>query len=176
MGEGVPLADIGQVPPQFKSNLDAAHAAMRLTPQERALYERHVSNLFGPGGVDNPDGSRSTLYQLSFESGGKTYNVPTVYDGKILKPDAAIDAAFAQGLNNFPSYPDQAAAEKRYQQMHGFMEGDTAAYLARRPNAGSNNGTPLSQLGSNIDQMIAAAPNLANNSTLDFMSRFAKGR
>ena len=62
----------------------AAHQAMNLSPQEQALYQRHLDNLKGPGGVDNPDGSRSTLYQTSVDIDGKTYNLPTVYDGKIL--------------------------------------------------------------------------------------------
>lgn len=122
--------------PLFRSlptnNLDAAHAAMGLTPQERALYMRHLTNLYGPGGVDNPNGSRSTLYQLSFENGGKTYNVPTVYDGRILKPDDAIARARTQGLDNFPSYGSNAEAEARYQKMHDFMERDTGDYFAQR--------------------------------------------
>jgi hypothetical protein len=128
-----PLGQIGQAPNVQQSNLEAADAAMRLTPQERALYERHLTNLYGPGGVSNGDGFRSTLYQLSFGSGGKTYNVPTVYNGAILEPDDAIDMAERQGLENFPSYDTKDEAEKRYQQMHDFMEKDTAAYIANRP-------------------------------------------
>jgi hypothetical protein len=58
------------------SNLEAADKTLNLTPQERALYQRHLTNLNGPGGVDNPNGSRSTLFQMSFEQDGKTYNIP----------------------------------------------------------------------------------------------------
>jgi hypothetical protein len=111
---------------------NAAQVEMGLTPQERALYDRHVGNLYGQGGVDNPDGSRSTLRTLSFEQDGKTYNVPTVYDGKILPPKEAIDNARAIGLDKFPSYPSEAAAESRYGQMHGYLDKDTAQYMAQR--------------------------------------------
>ena len=139
------------MPPQqqpFQSNLDAAHQALNLTPQERALYERHLTNLTGPGGVDNaptpdnPQGSRSTLFQTSIERGGKHYNIPTVWDGKILaqfddkgKFTGAPEAekrAEAYGLDKFPSYNSEAEAEARYQQMHQFMDQDTAQYLKAR--------------------------------------------
>jgi hypothetical protein len=121
------------------ANLEAADKALNLTPQERALYERHLRNLTGPGGVDNPDGSRSTLFQLSFERDGKTYNIPTVWDGKILKPDDAIKRAEKEGLDKFPSYGSEAEAEKRYQQMHDFMERDTQQFLQGRGQRGSEN-------------------------------------
>lgn len=113
-------------------NLAAANAEMQLTPQEQALYQRHLQNLYGPGGVDNPDGSRSTLYQMSTEIGGRVYNLPTVYDGKIVTPQEAVQRAQAQGLNTFPSYGSEQQAESRYQQMHGYMEKDTGAYLAQK--------------------------------------------
>lgn len=109
--------------------LDQAQNEMSLTPQERALYERHLENLNGPGKVMHPDGGISTLYQLSFTGpGNKVYNVPSVYDGKILQPDEAIKRAEQYGLNYFPSYQDQKTAEARYQQMHGYMERDTQEY------------------------------------------------
>jgi hypothetical protein len=69
-------------PPAGQSNADAAHYALNLSPQEQALYNRHLTNLNGPGGVDNPDGSRSTLYQAIQEHGGRFYSVPTVWDGR----------------------------------------------------------------------------------------------
>ena len=120
-------------------NLAAADAEMNLTPQEKSLYERHLTNLNGPGGVDNPDGSRSTLFQTTVEHDGKFYTIPTVYDGKILwdknAPDhaaAAVEKARQIGWGKFPSYKTEDEAEARYQQMHKFMEKDTSAYLARK--------------------------------------------
>jgi hypothetical protein len=111
-------------------NFQAADAALAMTPQEQALYKRHLANLYGPGGVHNADGSISTLYQTSVEIGGKVYNIPTVYDGKILSPQEALARAKAQGIDNFPSYPDEKTAESRYNLMHDFMEKDTASYIS----------------------------------------------
>jgi hypothetical protein len=119
-------------------NLEAAQRDLNLTPQERALYQRHLTNLYGPGGVDNPDGSRSTLYQMGVTMpDGRTYNLPTVYDGRILPPsgpwaDNAMTRAQQQGLDTFPSYQSPFEAENRYQQMHNYMDRDTAAYFNDR--------------------------------------------
>lgn len=127
-------------------NYDAANSALGMTPQEQALYQRHLANLWGNGGVDNPNGSRSTLFQMGADADGKTYNLPTVYDGQILPPDAAFQKAQQQGLAQFPSYASPADAEARYQKMHGFMDRDTGSYLDVRRNAplypGLADGTP----------------------------------
>ncbi len=116
------------------NNFDAANTALNLTPQEKALYQRHLTNLNGPGGVDNPDGSRSTLFQTTVEHAGKFYTIPTVYDGKILWNKSAADPAAAAvekakqiGWDKFPSYNSEAEAEARYQKMHDFMAKDTPA-------------------------------------------------
>jgi len=143
----------GKVGPQFginiKSNLPDAENALNLTPQEKALYERHLSNLMGPGGVDNaptpenPQGSRSTLFQTTAEHDGKFYTIPTVFDGKILWDKNAADPAAAAiakvekiGWEKFPSYKSEAEAEARYQQMHSFMDKDTGAFLSARKSSG----------------------------------------
>lgn len=133
-------------PPPTSPNLVAAQQALTLNPQEQALYQRHLTNLNGPGGVDNPDGSRSTLYQSVQEHNGKFYSVPTVWDGKretepYTRPDgstldvpnqtalANVDKA---GWETFPSYATPEAADDRYDQMHGYMEQDTADYMKQR--------------------------------------------
>lgn len=120
-----------------QKNYQAATSQMNLTPQEQQLYQLHLKNLYGPGGVDNdgsnpnlPAGSRSTLYQITAEIGGKTYVIPTVWGGKIVSPDQAVQLAKQQGLDQFPTYATEDEAEARYQQMHKYMEADTAAYLA----------------------------------------------
>ena len=120
----------GKMPTDMPSmaNFNAAHAALKLTPEEQALYQRHLDNL-SAGGVKNADGSTSTLYQTSFEQNGKTYNIPTVWkmaDGKpvIVPPQQAIKLANMEGLDKFPSYPSNEAAEARYDAMHQFMERD----------------------------------------------------
>ena len=98
--------------------------SLGLNKQEQALYRRHLANLTGSGGVDNPDGSRSTLFAATFEIEGKTFVIPTVWRGKILKPDAALAEAEKEGLDNFPSYNSEEDAEARYDKMHQFMEKD----------------------------------------------------
>ncbi len=118
--------------PQFQSNMLAANDMLKLNPQERALYQRHIANLTGSGGFDHPGGERSTLYQSSVERGGKTYNIPTVWDGAILPVDEALKRVSAEGWDKFPSYKDEHEAERRYQQMHSFMEDDTKRFLSTR--------------------------------------------
>jgi muramidase (phage lysozyme) len=131
-------------------NLRAADAAMSLTPQERALYQRHLTNLTGPGGVDNPDGSRSTVYVAVQEHDGKFYNIPTVWNGKrevepYTRPDGTVmdvpnkttlDNVEKEGWDKFPSYPTPDAADARYGQMHAYLDKDTTTYMA------SKNGLP----------------------------------
>lgn len=111
----------------YRPQLQDATRRLFLSPEERNLYEHHLKNLWGPTGVDNPNGSRSTLYQMSTDVGGRTFNMPTVYDGQILHPDAAFERGAAGGLERWPSYPTQGAAEARYGQMHDQMENDRGA-------------------------------------------------
>lgn len=145
MQQQAPLSFAAPMMPQ-QTNLPQAQAAMDLSPQEQALYMRHITNLYGPGGVDNADGSRSTLYQGVEPHDGKFYNVPTVWDGKIetqpftRSDGSTMDVANGTALNNvakagwgsFPSYPSPDQADARYDQMHGFMEKDTADYMKNR--------------------------------------------
>lgn len=119
---GSPFAYHPVMPQQ--SNLPMAEAEMNLTPQEQALYMRHLYNLYSPGGITNPNGSRSTLMQAGVNIDGKEYNIPTVYDGRFVPIDEAVNRAKAQGMHNFPSYNTPEEAEARYQQMHKFMERD----------------------------------------------------
>lgn len=136
-------------PPPVSPGLITAQQGMNLSPEEQALYSRHLTNLMGPGGVDNPDGSRSTLYQSVQEHNGKFYSVPTVWNGKretepYTRQDGSVmDAPNQTALNNvakagwdtFPSYATPDEADARYAQMHGLMEQDTADYLkSRQPN------------------------------------------
>lgn len=132
--------------PTGQSNRDAAYYALNLSPQEQALYSRHLTNLNGPGGVDNSDGSRSTLYQAVQEHGGKFYSVPTVWDGRrevepyTRQDGTTMDVPNSTALGNvaklgwdaFPSYTTPEEADSRYDQMHGYMERDTADYMKQR--------------------------------------------
>jgi hypothetical protein len=106
------------------ANLDAAKAAMALDAQEEALYRRHLANVVGPGGITQPSGQRSTLEIMTREIDGRTYLIPTVWDGKELQPEAATQRAMQAGLDQFPSYATQREADARYQAMHAFMAQD----------------------------------------------------
>lgn len=137
-------AQPAQQPGQLVSSLPAADAALNLNAQEKALYRRHLANLTGSGGVDNdgsdpkaPAGSRSTLFVNTFGIGGKTYVIPSVWNGKVLSPDESLARAKKEGLDKFPSYASEQEASARYSAMHQFMEKDTAQVLgARGPGAG----------------------------------------
>jgi hypothetical protein len=141
-------------------NLKAATADLDLTPQEQALYQRHLTNLYGPGGVTNADGSRSSLYQITTMIDGKAYTLPTVYDGKILTPDQAVEKAKAIGLDKFPSYATEQEAEDRYQKIHAYMDKDTATYMQQNGGAGpvidQRTGQPT------LDWQVAQAQKIAD--------------
>ena len=138
------LVPVDHDPFQNSGNYVAANTALNLNPQEQALYQRHLSNLYGSGGVNNPDGSRSSLYQSVQEHDGKYYNVPTVWNGKRetqpytnpttgetmdVPNDTAIQNVEKAGWNTFPSYQTPEAADQRYDQMHEFMNRDTQDYF-----------------------------------------------
>jgi len=95
--------------------------SLKLNPQEQFLYDLHLNNLRNP--VRNPDGSISTLRQMTIEQDGRTYSIPKVWNGKILEDKDAIERARAVGLDKFPSYGSEEEAQKRYDEMHKFMEG-----------------------------------------------------
>ena len=118
--------------PVGDENFRAASTDMQLSPQEQFLYKMHLTNLTSSGGVDNPDGSRSTLYVNTFGIGDKTYVIPSVWNGKILAPDDSLAKAKSKGLDNFPSYASEDEAKQRYNTMHSYMEKDTAKYLDTR--------------------------------------------
>jgi hypothetical protein len=96
-----------------------------LTPEEKFLYNMHLTNLHGRGRLEQPNGAISSLIQMSFDRDGKTYNIPTLWGGKQLPPDDAIRAAEKVGLDKFPAYKSQDEAEARYQQLHDYLARDT---------------------------------------------------
>ncbi len=105
---------------------------LRLTPQERHLYKHHLDNIRNGKFVRNPDGSISTIYQTTVEIDGRTYNVPTVWDGQILDERDAIRRAFTEkGKDYWPSYPSENAAGARYNQMHDYMALDVAPLVKK---------------------------------------------
>lgn len=115
----------------WTNNFAAAQRDLSLTPQEQNLYMHHLGNLVGPGKVPQPDGSISTILQETVEHDGRTYNIPTVWDGKVLAPKEAEARAGASGWDKWPSYGSEKEAESRYQAMHGYMDADVGSYLSR---------------------------------------------
>ena len=89
---------------------------------------RHVLNMLSPNGVNLPGGARASLMQIGIGSGDKEYNIPTVYEGRIVPDAEAVARARAQGLNTFPSYNTSDEAERRYMQMHDYMDKDVGDF------------------------------------------------
>lgn len=128
------IAGMNRVQPGPVANhMAEADQALDLTPQEKFLYNTHLQNLNGTGKIVHPDGSISSLLQMSFGRDGKTYNIPTVWGGQQLAPGNAIKAAQQVGLDKFPSYPSEDEAEDRYQAMHGYLEKDTSDFINNAP-------------------------------------------
>ncbi len=114
--------------------------ALNLTPQEQHLYEHHLDSLHNGNLVRNEDGSTSTLYQIGTQHNGRDYNIPSVWNGKILSEREAIKKAIGdgRGWDYWPSYPHDSSlpdteegwakqpSEVRYQAMHDAMEQDIA--------------------------------------------------
>jgi hypothetical protein len=110
--------------PLRSRHLDDAMRDMKLTPQEQYLYQHHLNNLYGSGKIWNKDGSTSTILQDTIEINGKTYNIPTVWDGKELSGFEATKRAAAEGMDNWPAYSSDDEAQNRYDKMHSYMERD----------------------------------------------------
>jgi hypothetical protein len=130
----------------FSDNFDQANKDLGLTPQEQALYKYHLANLKGESGIDNPDGSRSSIKNITVESDGRHYILPTVAGGKFLTEDEAWARAKSH-LSEFPSYGSEKEASDRYDAMHKYMEQDTGAFQAART------GNPFGSIRLNRNEM-----------------------
>ena len=113
------------------SSLPLAMKNLDLTPEEQNLYKYHLGNLAGAGKIIQPSGDIFTLRQAVVERGGRFYNIPTVWGGRQLSPKDAAQRAGEIGWSNWPSYSSAKAADARYQQMHDYIERDTAAWQRR---------------------------------------------
>jgi hypothetical protein len=102
---------------------DIATKEMGLNEQEQFLYQHHLDN-YAKGGVKQPTGETSTIKNITVESDGKTFVIPTVWDNKIVSNDQAIKNADAAGFDKFPSYGSEEEANARYNAMHDYMEKD----------------------------------------------------
>lgn len=121
--EGKQDPDSGTGPWGTGNHKKDAMTNMNLSPQEQNLYDHHLENL-RKGGVKNPDGSTSTVRNITSEIDGKHYVIPTVWNNQIVSPDQAMKNAEKAGIDKFPSYPTELEAEQRYMEMHDYMEKD----------------------------------------------------
>lgn len=126
--QGDEAREISNEVPRNNDFMSLADKSMKLSPQEKALFERHKKNLSGPGGVDNEDGSRSTLYASTVNIDKQAYVIPRVWDGKVVPVREAVQRAEQEGLDKFPAYESDEMAEERYGQLHKFIEDDTRAH------------------------------------------------
>lgn len=80
----------------------------------------HFQNLAENKAVTNEDGSVSTVYTMQVDIDGRPTLIPSVWDGKILSDDEAVDRAMASGVQ-WPTAdtPEELNAydEKLHQQM-----------------------------------------------------------
>jgi hypothetical protein len=113
-----------------RQNMVRAIEGMSLSDPEQNLYTHHLTNLYGPGKVVQPNQDISTVLQ-SVVTGpdGKFYSIPTVWDGKVLPPDQASKKAASVGWDKWPSYDTPEAADARYMQMHDYMNKDVWQFL-----------------------------------------------
>jgi hypothetical protein len=121
---------------RWNANFSAAKHELKLTPQEEYAYRHHLANL-ERGGVPHPDGSLSSFLNMTFAAHGKHYVIPTVWDNQIVSPQVAWKRAVQGGLDKWPSYPNDKAADARYNQIHGYMERDTERKLNAAPPKGA---------------------------------------
>lgn len=133
-GTQLASANIPKIPSRARASLNQtareqimreASNELKLNTRERKLYERHLKNLWGSGGVTGEMGNRSTLMATTVGFGGRTYLIPTVWDGKILSDEQAILRAKREGLRNFPQYRSVEEAQARYSKIHDYMDMDT---------------------------------------------------
>ncbi len=111
-----------------QTNFLEAVKELGLTQQEKNLYRHHLDNMAAGLAVRNPDGSQSTILQVTIQGpDGRYYDVPTVWNGKILPPMEGVKRAVqSQGWGYWPSYSTSDEADARYMQYHRFMEKDMA--------------------------------------------------
>ena len=108
---------------------------MSLTPQEQYLYQHHLNNLYGSGKVLQGRDVSTVLQMVADGPDGRYYNIPLVWDGKVLSEDDAKAKAAEIGWDKWPGYQTIEGAEGRYGLMHNYMDRDVSVWrnLRRSP-------------------------------------------
>lgn len=125
-----PTLSKSTAPKDREKYLDLADKNLRLNKRETRLYERHLDNLYGSGGVDDGLGGRATLLSDIVSEGGRYYIVPRIWDGEVLKKDEALKLARKESLRRFPAYSSKAKAEARLRDIHEYMDMDSEVWLS----------------------------------------------
>jgi hypothetical protein len=138
------------VAPPAPINLAAADAEMHFTPQEKDFYQLHLDRLRSPNErIVDDQGNVSTLLQMTVDHEGKTYNIPSIWGGKIVSVDDAVKNVEKIGWDKFPSYNTPEEAEARYQRMHKYMDKDAEAFKTAQQEIKEHpvvRGTPIASL------------------------------
>lgn len=127
------------------------------SPEEKNLYNHHYGNLSGGKYIDSESG-RSTVKAITVGVDGRTYVIPTIWDGKELSGEDAFRKAQSEGLTRFPSYGSEQEAQARYEQMHRYMDSDVQKSLKDNPMKGP---TP-SKMG-----LLTPRPYMNNDTTAE---------
>jgi hypothetical protein len=131
MPEQLPVKqDFAALQKQSKQQVETAPDMPSMNEQEKNLYAHHLNNLSHGGYVlQNQGKDVSTVFNVTAEVGGKTYIIPTVWNGKILPPQQAVQMAMQQGIDKFPSYGSEKEANSRYDVLHQRMSQDVEPLL-----------------------------------------------
>lgn len=128
------------------------------------------SNVAFPGNyplVENKEGTQSNvlLSTFSVDMGGKrkTFAIPTMVGGKRLSPDDAFKTAKTQGLENYPSFDTEEAAQSWINANHGKisesgqMKDPLDEFLDAPPQGGSPEVAPWKQTVSRVARPMLEA-------------------
>ena len=84
------------------------NASINMDDRDDRLVAHHYNNIATGNSVLNENGSLSTIRSTSVGINGRTYVLPTVWEGKIVDVETAINNAknAEGGLNSWPNFPD----------------------------------------------------------------------
>jgi hypothetical protein len=84
------------------------NASINMDDRDDRLVAHHYNNIATGNSVLNENGSLSTIRSTSVGINGRTYVLPTVWEGKIVDIETAINNAknAEGGLSSWPNFPD----------------------------------------------------------------------
>lgn len=117
------------------ANRPLEFANYSLPGKEGALIEYHRDNLRNGTYLDK-GGDISTVYITGIDGpGGKTYNVPGYWDGKLhTDPKEIGDHAAELGWDKWPSYATPQQADAAAKRVHKIVEDDTTKFRQQKEN------------------------------------------